>query len=171
MPHEQLAPTSTRRPVDLDVICRWALGSASVGDPARLLYRPRWHLDRDGLWDPAAIAGVLSLLLDEALADSAPDGRVELSFHVHLHGAVVRIHHARPCGPGDRLVTFFEADEDPRRWPEGVRAARDELIRQQGTLARVRTGRGTTWVVSLPRGGAAPRVERPRPALRLVTSR
>jgi hypothetical protein len=120
------------------------------------VYRPQRIADQDGFWDAASVARAVSLLLDEAVAGTRPDERVELSFRVLPDEAVVRIHDPRTCRPGDRLVSLFDSDDERfdelgcavRGW---IRDACDALTREGATLARVRTARGSTWIVTLPR--------------------
>lgn len=141
---------------DVGEICRRAIAAPGVGGVrSRVDYRPQAHRERSGRWDSSRLALALSLLLEDAVASSPRDDRVELSWLVHDDEAVIRVHYARPLEPGDRLVTFFDdaLDHGPRATArERLREARDIVLRHGGTLARVRTRRGTTYVVSLPRG-------------------
>jgi hypothetical protein len=154
--HAAIRPSPLVRGIaDLGAVCRRAIVASELDDVgARVDYRPQLHGERTGYWDFSRLARAVSLLLEDAAGSVGGDDRVELRWRVHDDEAVVRIQYPRPLDPGDRLVTFFDdAREEgaPRAARERLLEARDIVLRHGGTLARVRTRRGTTYVVSLPR--------------------
>jgi hypothetical protein len=143
---------------ELGAVCRRAIVASDGEVRARVDYRPPLRGGATGRWDAGALARALSLLLQDAVASAGADARVELRWRVHESDAAIRIQYPRPLAPGDRLVTFFDdaRERGGRAARAGLREARDAVLAQGGTLARVRTRRGTTYVVSLPRRVRAP---------------
>jgi len=147
-----------RGAADIGAVCRRAIVAPEVDEVrARIDYRPQLEGERTGYWDSDRLARAVSLLLQDAATSVAGRDRVELRWRDHDDHVVIRIQYPRPLEPGDHLVTFFD-DAREGNTREAARArlreARDIVLRHEGTLARVRTRRGTTYVVSLPRAVA-----------------
>jgi signal transduction histidine kinase len=149
------APLLVRGVADLGAVCRHAIVASNARDVrTRVDYLPQHRGDGTGYWDSSRLARAVSLLLEDAAASVAGDDRVELRWRTQGDEAVIRVQYPRALEPGDRLVTFFDEpreDHAPGAAGAQLREARDIVLRHGGTLARVRTRSGTTYVVSLPR--------------------
>jgi hypothetical protein len=135
----------------LDDICRRAIRDANVRPGRAVAYVPDRAIDAVGCWRAPLLSGALSLLVEEVLTATKPAERVELRWRVDDDAAVVRLRYPRPIGTGDRLVTFFDADASACEDRTRLVGAREALLEHGGTLARVRTLRGTTYVATVPR--------------------
>jgi regulator of nucleoside diphosphate kinase len=136
----------------LDDICTVAVSGAEATRARRVVaYVPGSPRGAIGCWNAALLARAVKLLVEEVLHATSAAERVELRWRLDDGAAVISVQFPRPLGSGQRLVTFFDADarahEDRRR----LVAARDALIAMGGTLARVRTRRGTTYVATVAR--------------------
>jgi hypothetical protein len=153
-----LSTTQPARAVTrLDDVCRDAIASVSARSRRRITYAPQREVDALGYWRAALLTRAVRLVLGEALSATTAEEQVELRWRLDGGSVVVEAQFPRPIESGERLVTFFDADasasEDRRR----LVAAREALLELGGTLARVRTQRGTTLVATVPRfDGARP---------------
>jgi K+-sensing histidine kinase KdpD len=170
-------PRLSRTVSDVGAICRLAVArSLRFGAWARVDAWPQHGGPQTACWDADRLARALTLLLEDAAGVAGRDERVELRWRVHEEDVVIRIATPRPLARGDRLVAFFDGahgeDEERELRADGLRAARDVVLAHGGTLARVRTRRGTTWVVALPRALdlATAREARARPSLGEVSA-
>ena len=135
----------------LDDICHVAISGARARGRRVVAYVPGRPAEALGCWNPPVLARALKLLVEEVLDATTASERVELRWDVDDDAAVVRVQFPRPLGSGERLVTFFDADASAQEDRRRLVAAREALIALGGTLARVRTLRGTTYVATVPR--------------------
>ncbi|HET7753575.1 MAG TPA: hypothetical protein VFK85_06675 [Anaeromyxobacteraceae bacterium] len=135
----------------LDDICRRAIARANTASKRLVAYVPPPDLDGVGCWDAASLTFALSLLVEEALLSTTDRAHVEVRWRTDGEHAVIRVRFPRPLDSGVRLVTFSDADARPREDRRRLVGAREVILAQGGTLARVRTRRATTYVVTLPR--------------------
>jgi len=135
----------------LDEVCRRAIARARTGQKRLVAYVPPSEIDVAGCWNAEALERTLALLVEEALLATRADERVELRWRADGEDAVLRVKYPRPLGSGERIVTFSDADAAPGEDRRRLATAREALLELGGTLARVRTTRGTTYVVTVPR--------------------
>jgi signal transduction histidine kinase len=154
------------RETDLATLCRAAVDDVAARYPGRVIeYEPDPELRGTGEWDPTRVAYAVAILLEDALERTRAEDPIRVRWREHEAEAVVRVQYPRPLSPGDRFVSFFEEGVQPDGATDGVGTLRLVVARRivqqhAGTLARVRTRAGTTYVATLPRW---PGAEHPLP--------
>jgi hypothetical protein len=135
----------------LDDVCYSAITQAELRSRRLVTYIPDRGIGAVGCWSASRLTRALALLVEEVAHAAADDERIELRWGVDAAVAVIQVHYPRAVSSVAPLVTFCDADatasEDRRRFV----AAREALLEQCGTLARVRAPHGTTYVATVPR--------------------
>jgi signal transduction histidine kinase len=145
------------RETDLATLCSAAVDDVAARHPGRIVqYEPDPERRGTGEWDPTRIAYAVAILLEDALERTTAEEPIRLRWREHDADVVVRVQYPRPLSPGDRFVSFFEEGVQPDGATDGagtlrVVVARRIMQQHRGTLARVRTRAGTTYVATLPR--------------------
>ena len=145
------------RRTDLGTLCRAAARDVVERYPGRTIeYEPDPGREGSGVWDPTRVAYAIAILLEDALQRCAGREPVQLRWREHAREAVFRVQFPRPVAPGERLVSVFEGGALPEPPVAGIGTLRllvaaRILEQHRGSLARVRTRAGTTYVATLPR--------------------
>ena len=147
----------SRRPTDLDAICRGALEVVRAVHPGREV-EYRHEGDGTGEWDPDRVEQVLVNLLNNALryGDGA---RVELAWKGEQDQAVLSVHNDGPRIDPPLLEEIFEPFKrgDVSATPGGgvglgLYIVKEIALAHGGTVAvHSEEGAGTTFTVNLPR--------------------
>jgi hypothetical protein len=144
---------------NLAELCRSALADVVARFPDRAIdYAP----DPDptmvgaGEWDARRVAYAVTILLEDALKRAREPDAVSLRWREGGDGVVLRVQYPRPLERGDRFVSYFEDGVRPDGAADSIGTLRIvvalKIARQhRGTLARIRTRAGTTYVLELPR--------------------
>jgi signal transduction histidine kinase len=151
------------RPTELATLCRAAADDVAARYPGRVIdYDPDPDRAGRGEWDPTRVAYAVAILLEDALERTGAAERVRLRWREHDTDAVVRVHYPRPLAEGDQIVSMFEGGVTPDGADDRVGTlrlvvARKIVLQHGGSLGRVRTRAGTTYVATLPRRTAKAR--------------
>ena len=148
-------------PAELATLCRVAAEDVAARYPGRIV---EYEADGDrtgrGEWDPTRVAYAIAILLEDALErTSSADDRIRLRWREHGGEVVLRVQYPRPVAEGDQVVSLFEGGVTPDGADDRVGTlrlvvARKIVLQHGGSLARVRTRAGTTYVATLPRRAA-----------------
>lgn len=148
----------------LSDLCRSALADVAGRFPGRAIdYVPDPDPSRDGAgeWDARRVQYAVTILLEDALKRTSGPDPVSLRWREDDEGVVLRVQYPRPLDRGDRFVSYFEDGVRPDGAADSIGTLRIvaalRVARQhRGTLARIRTRAGTTYVLELPRRVSAP---------------
>jgi signal transduction histidine kinase len=154
----------TRGPLDLHALARQVVDELRLAHPERELEVVA-HGDAQGTWDADRLAQLLGNLLNNALAYSPPESRVQVTTRGQDGHVLLEVHNAgEPISPEQlqRLFRPFERGEHPptsagRSIGLGLFIV-DAIVRAHGGSIEVRSqaGEGTTFTVRLPRDLSAP---------------
>lgn len=150
----------TRRPVDIEVLCRKVFEEFCFAYPQRTL---SFHSDGDlmGDWDAARLRQVISNLMGNALEHGATEGPVELSVASDGSTVVLSVHNEGPPIPPEMLAKIFDplmrhttpdlaAGRVPGSIGLGLYIVREIVVAHGGTVEVASTEEGTTFTVRLP---------------------